>query len=94
MHYEIEFEVQKDTDFGDVGIVMKMRVKVSGGSVPKPIEIEGGIRKFLVGEVGVTVTATSGLDSATFAAVPADYDVIDPLSEQLESDVTKLVRNG
>ena len=44
--------------------------------------------------MGVTVTATGGVDSDTFTSVPPDYDLIDPLSEQLEADVTKLVRNG
>jgi hypothetical protein len=94
VHYEVEFEVQKDTEFGDLGIKMQMRVKASGGPIPKPVEFEGGFRKFLVGDVGVSVSATSGLDSATFEPVPADYDLIDPMSEQLEGDVAKLVRNG
>ena len=94
VHYEVEFEVQKDTEFGDLGIMMKMRVKVSGETFPKAIEIEGGYRKFLVGDVGVSVMATSGVDEKTLDAIPADYDLIDPMSEQLEADVEKLVRNG
>jgi hypothetical protein len=94
VHYEVEFQVQKDTEFGDLGIMMKMRVKASGGPIPKPVEFEGGFRKFLVGDVGVSVSATSGIDSATFESVPADYELIDPMSKRLEGDVGELVHNG
>lgn len=84
----MEISAEKTDEYGDFGVRMTMSAEFSMMGMTIPIEFEGLI--FDVGGVTVSVTASSGLDDATFEPVPGDYDVIPELASSMQERVESL----
>lgn len=81
-------KAEKLDGFGDFGI--KVNFDLSFQMMGSDIGLQFHGYVFKENGVAVSVLATSGLDPATMAAVPADVKLLDPLSAEMEKRVGAL----
>lgn len=86
----VTMSMDKDGSFGDFGGVLTIKMHAESPMLPAPMDIEGKIRVFAVGNVGVMISAIGGVDSDTGVSVPADYDVIATQATRLEQGIADL----
>lgn len=73
---------------GDLGAEVTFVTDFALFEIPVTLEFHGYL--FVVDGVGVSVTASGGLDSDTFESVPGDSDLLAPLSDEMEQRVKAL----
>lgn len=81
-------KAEKLDGFGDFGIKVNFDLKFQMMGSDLGLQFHGYV--FKANGVAVSVLATSGLDPATMAAVPADVKLLDPLSAEMEKRVGTL----
>lgn len=87
----IHVDAERIDDFGEVGVDLTMDMTVENDALSTPYEISFIGRTFLVGTVSVTVTVIDGGDPETFETIPADIDLLDEFSAEMETRVTDLL---
>jgi hypothetical protein len=75
-------------DVGDFGADVSLRASLELFGVPIEIDFRGYL--FVVDGVGVTVTASGGIDSGTFEATPGEADLLPGLAAEMETRVRSL----
>ncbi|WP_426573371.1 hypothetical protein [Aquihabitans sp. McL0605] len=81
----MDLSAERLADIGEYGVDVSLKASFELFEVPVALEFHGYL--FVVNGVGVTVTASSGLDQSTFETVPADTDRLEPLSIEMEQRV-------
>ena len=81
-------KAEKLDGFGDFGIKVNFDIAFQMMGSDLGLQFHGYV--FKANDVAVSVLATSGLDPATMAAVPADVKLLDPLSAEMEKRVGTL----
>jgi hypothetical protein len=84
----MDLSATKSDAFGDFGLEMKMRATFTVMGTEIPIEFRGVV--FSVDGTTVSVTASSGLDEATYEEIPGDYDAVPELAGLMEERVGSL----
>jgi len=85
---KMTLKAEEYDDQGDFGIAVEMDAEYTLMGSTIPIEFRGVI--FSVDGTAVSVIATSGLDGATYALVPGDYDLLPDLAATMEERVASL----
>ena len=86
----VKFDAALDDSLGDLGITLTSDVRVTVSQLPNPIEIKSVGYLYEVGGVGVSVTASGGLDVTTGASTPPNATKAQALAKSLEPKVRKV----
>lgn len=89
----MEVRANPDTRFGDLGMVTKLDIEVSGPRLPRPVRLNGHVRMFQVGDTAVSITTVDGFDPKTLRTVAVDFLLPSRLAERLEGDIEDLHGN-
>lgn len=91
MNVEMKLNGTFDSNFGEHSGTLTIDATLSGvsptGSGSLELKMVGRI--FIVGDVAVMINVSSGADEQ-MQAVPGDFELLDPLSKQMEKAVTDL----
>lgn len=86
----ISLAVDGDDTHGEVGLTIEVTAHVTGVQVPFEFDLEMAARQFVVGDVGVFVTATGSIDPVTGASVPPDRDAVESVAARLVGELDRL----
>lgn len=83
--------VHADDTYGELGMVVTLRMVMTGKMFPKSITMNGTMQMFESHGIGVTVSAFDGLDTSTLETVPGDLDIVARLARDLDGRIPDLV---
>lgn len=86
----VRLQASPDSNYGDVGMVMKMELALSGGDLPVKIRRTGHVRAFQYGAVTAVVTTVDGFEPGTARAVRVDKDLARDLAKRLNRGIRDL----
>lgn len=88
--FTMHLTARMDPGFGDFGAVVLLDATGEHPQLAEPIQIEGIMRAFAVDQIGVTLSAFSGLDDDTYEMIPADLEATEIVGDQIE----RAIREG
>lgn len=89
--YTIGIHAESNNDRGDKGVIVTMDFTFTPEAEGvDSFDVHLKLRFFRVGEVGITISVLSGLDTSTLTEVPGDFGLLDSLGARLASDARDL----
>ena len=90
---DIQIQASPDDHYGDLGMVLSLKIDVHGGKLAGSVELQGHVRMFQKDDVGVSITTADGIDPSTGLIIAVDYDLAARLAQRIQTDIARLKRH-
>lgn len=89
--FAVGLAMELDDAVGDGGVVYAMHVIAGPPEQPEAMEFSAYARMFVLDDIRVVVSAMGSVDRSTLETIPADEDLVESISGQLETDLADLL---
>lgn len=89
--FSADLALERNDTYGDRGVAVHLVVTVESPELPQALELTAGARAWVTGSVLVVVTSNDAVDEDTYETIPADHELVETVSADLEEQLADLV---